>query len=299
MAVTPSTEVKLLNVPIEIDNKNQLTFANAQSQYNYFNSLASSDYSYDDFSYQRKNSTIFVNEHIDNILHFNYVMYKNDNYSDKWFYCFITNMTYLNDNCTAIQIETDVFQTWQFDIIYNQSFVEREMINVSEDFPGANLIPEGLEAGEIKIESSANFNELSPVYVVAYGRDPYVDGLTPEQTTSQGTIANGVYNGCWFCYATLTYIQGVLATINAKGFGQSILTVFTIPAFALIGFNGWSLEDILSGVLYWQTSPFKAEPITKNLIATPSAIDGYTPKNQKLRTYPYLYLGFNPSNRVF
>ena len=28
----------------------------------------------------------------------------------------------------------------------------------------------------------------------------------------------------------------------------------------------------------------------------PSSIDGYTPKNSKLLTYPYLYLGFNPQN---
>lgn len=32
------------------------------------------------------------------------------------------------------------------------------------------------------------------------------------------------------------------------------------------------------------------------LIATPSSLDGYMPRNQKLRTYPYLYLGFNPAN---
>lgn len=32
------------------------------------------------------------------------------------------------------------------------------------------------------------------------------------------------------------------------------------------------------------------------LIATPSSLDGYMPRNQKLRTYPYVYLGFNPAN---
>ena len=41
---------------------------------------------------------------------------------------------------------------------------------------------------------------------------------------------------------------------------------------------------------------YKQDEITKTLISTPSSIDGYTPKNQKLRTYPYLYVGFNPPN---
>lgn len=37
-------------------------------------------------------------------------------------------------------------------------------------------------------------------------------------------------------------------------------------------------------------------PITKTLISTPASLDGYTPRNQKLRQYPFLYLGFNPPN---
>ena len=42
---------------------------------------------------------------------------------------------------------------------------------------------------------------------------------------------------------------------------------------------------------------FKQDPITyNNFISTPTSIDGYTPKNQKLRTYPYMYLAFNPQN---
>lgn len=40
----------------------------------------------------------------------------------------------------------------------------------------------------------------------------------------------------------------------------------------------------------------KEPPITKTLTSTPSNLDGYTPRNQKLRTYPYMYLGFNPQN---
>lgn len=34
--------------------------------------------------------------------------------------------------------------------------------------------------------------------------------------------------------------------------------------------------------------------VTETFVSTPSSLDGYTPRNQKLRTYPYLYIGFNP-----
>lgn len=49
---------------------------------------------------------------------------------------------------------------------------------------------------------------------------------------------------------------------------------------------------------WWEILPgiFKENPIIESLISTPTTLDGYTPRNQKLRTYPYLYLGFNPQN---
>lgn len=76
-------------------------------------------------------------------------MYQNESYSDKWFYAFITNIKYVNNDMSRIEIVTDVWQTWQFDITFMNSFIEREMINVSEDVPGSNLLPEGLETRRI------------------------------------------------------------------------------------------------------------------------------------------------------
>lgn len=99
----------------------------------------------------------------------------------------------------------------------------------------------------------------------------------------------------FFGIASENYILQLLQTIN-QSHGDAILTVFSVPALSLIGFQGWTIEDIESGVLWWMVSDFKANPITKTLISTPSSLDGYTPRNQKLRTYPYMYLGFNPPN---
>ena len=44
-------------------------------------------------------------------------------------------MRYINDGMTEILIQTDVYQTWQFDITFKESFVEREMIAVANDVP--------------------------------------------------------------------------------------------------------------------------------------------------------------------
>ena len=67
-------------------------------------------------------------------------MYKNTSYDDKYYYAYIENLTYVNDDMTKFNLKTDVFQTWQFDFIYKKSFVERK--HVTNDSVGANTLPE-------------------------------------------------------------------------------------------------------------------------------------------------------------
>ncbi len=133
MAVQPQTNVFLLKSPLTLSNKHQITFADETTQHDYFLSLPKLEI--DECSYQRQNNIIHYPAHIDTLLNYNYCMYQNENYTNKWFYAFIIDMKYITDGLTDITIATDVYQTWQFDLIFKQSFVEREMIAVSEDTP--------------------------------------------------------------------------------------------------------------------------------------------------------------------
>lgn len=131
--ISPQTDIRIIKSPLTLSNKHQLTFTDLDEQAEYFLSLP---YEEDEqASYQRKDGIIRFNRQIDEIIGFNYCMYKNENYSDKWFYAFITGMRYLNDGVTEISIATDVFQTWQFDVIYKNSFVEREIVPKNQDLP--------------------------------------------------------------------------------------------------------------------------------------------------------------------
>ena len=153
MAVTPDTEIILLKVPLELDNKNQLTFSNSTAQYNYFYNCPK--IIADNCTYQRKDSIVRFPAHIDSILEYNYCMYQNEYYSNKWFYCFITDKKYINDNMTELTIKTDVFQTWQFDLTYKRCFVEREHVN--DDTIGLHTVPEQLEIGDYVQNSVSTF----------------------------------------------------------------------------------------------------------------------------------------------
>ena len=287
MAITPNTDIRIIKVPLSIDNKNQITFSSKQAQEEYFKSLPYIEM--DNCTYQRKDSVIRFNAHIDDIIEYNYVMYKNNNYSDKYFYAFITGMEYVNNNTTYIYITTDVFQTWQFDFTFKESFIEREMIAVADDLPGANLIPEGLELGEPKVEGTAEFDELEPVYLVAFSGDKFQE----NNINKNGYQYNGIYSSVAFI---LTNVTGTaLGIINQQGDGDKILTVFSVPKLAVAS----QVPEDTEGTHYYYAKILesnKENPIVKTLVSTPSNLDGYLPKNQKLRTYPYTYLGFNPSN---
>lgn len=175
MIIVPNTNIRLIKVPLSIDSKNQLTFNNKQEQFDYFFNLE--HLNIENATYQRKDGVIRYPALIDDIIQFNYVMYQNTEYTDKWFYAYIVNMRYINDNMTEILILTDVWQTWQFDLEFKQSFVEREMCLVSEDVPGFNLLAEGLETGEFIKNASSSVNGLGVVYVIAYSRNPETDEL--------------------------------------------------------------------------------------------------------------------------
>ena len=153
--IAPNSDLVLLKVPLEIDEANQLTFANATAQYNYFNGLTGK-LPVEKYTYQRKDGTIRFGANFDDIIGYNYVMYRNTSYSTKWFYAFIENKEYINDNVTAVSIKTDPYQTWMFDLSYKPCLIDREHTN--DDTVGSNTLPEGLELGDFVLNgSTTNF----------------------------------------------------------------------------------------------------------------------------------------------
>lgn len=184
MAITPQTDIRLLKVPFGLDNKNQLTFSNQQAQTNYFLSLEYTET--ERTSYQRKDNLIRYPAHIDSIINYNYVMYKNSNYTDKWFYAFITQMEYVNDNMTYVYIQTDVFQTWQFNLLYKECFIEREHVN--DDSVGNNTVPEGLETGEYIIDLISTADYMSNYKYIIQVSEPTSDSAEKTLATNFGGI---------------------------------------------------------------------------------------------------------------
>ena len=296
MAITPQTDIYLLKCPIEADNRNQINFANATSQYNYFASLPK--LVIDNCTYQRKDDVMRLPYHIDDIINYNYVMYRNEAYGNKWFYAFITNMEYSSDHMTFVTIKTDVYQTWQFQLDFKKSFVEREHVN--DDTFGLHTVPEGLEYGDYIVNAKSNMGS-------SYGWADCVlvaqvsDLLDEMQAWGDNVrVYGGLPNGCWFlCLYGLTdaelygNFRNFVLSYDSANKADAIVGMFVIPK-TLLGISGTPLP-----ISFNTDYGFDVYPISSSTTATtigtyttskPTAIDGYTPKNNKVFCSPYNYL---------
>lgn len=271
MAITPDTDIKLITVPIELDNFNQLTFNNVTDQFNYFNNLPGIEI--ENATYQRRDSVILFPAHIDSIIHYNYVIYKNTNYTNKQYYAFITNMRYLSDNVTEITIKTDVFQTYQFDIVYKKSFIERE--HVTDDVVGKHTIPENVQTGDYITTNVQYDNTLSQCGIVLGSTTSPIDG------TENTGIYNGIPSGVgYYGYALdeIDILQENLQYLTDNGKQSGVTGIFLAPTLLM---NETTHGDLISNYNLPREYSITLTPIT--------SLNGYTPRNKKLLIYPYCY----------
>ena len=299
MAVTPDTEIRLIKSNLDLDENNQINFANATAQYNYFNSLT--HLTIQSASYQRKDNYIRYPAHIDSIIQYNYCMYKNTHYSNKWFYAYITKMEYENDNCTRVYIKTDVWQTWQFDLTFKKSFVEREHTN--NDTIGNNTVPENLETGEYIINSVSSLMGEAQYYpVVATAPLKHAQNITETFMRPTSTSYNDVFGGSdFYVFDSTSDAYKFMQYVDVNGQNDAINCIFMIPkllfnkltktSYTFAGHGSAGQEAYIPSFNYYIiTAVTITNLVNQHSIAVQQTLNGYTPRNKKLLTYPYNFL---------
>lgn len=302
MIVVPDSDIILIKSPLKLDEANQLTFSNVQSQYNYFYSLPHLEEQ--EMTYQRKDGVIRFRTgengiRFEDLLQYNYCMYRNYSYKDKWFYANITDIKYVNDGMSELTIETDVFQTWQFEIQYMNSFIERE--HVSDDTIGTHTIPEGLETGEYVCNEVGNLaSNLKECYVAAM-TTVIPDGLS---VNTFHTRYGGVFcGGCMIVFQDLLSACNFTRAYDLVNKPEAITAMFMIPKSLCGTISSWTTCGMTEGshtinfscavIPYTDEETLISGPIE---VTQPSSLNGYVPKNNKLFTFPYNY--FYVSNCV-
>lgn len=272
--IVPHTELYLIKCPLAIDNANQLTFDSEEEQQEYFLSLEK--LYVDDFTYQRKDYSIRYPGLIDDLIEYNYCMYKNNNYSNKWFYAYITNIQYVNDNMSLISIKSDVFQSWQFDLTYKQSFVVREHSDYS-DFPYSNLEPEDFELGEYVINDVQEYTLNHNGYWFCMASTVE---LSSPYSNNGGATYGGIYQGYRiYGFQDLQYLRTAVKNLDNAGKSDAILGIFMFP------------KDLCSiAASYTGYYELGGNIVIKYFnLQEPESLNGYVPRNKKLLNYPFRY----------
>ncbi len=314
MLIVPTSKIILLKNPIEIDYMNELTFSSLEAQYTYFSGLTKLEC--EGATYQRKDEVVrFPTDPnmegitYDDLIQYNYCMYQNDKWSNKWFYAFVKEVTFDNPGMSYITLETDVWQTWMFDITLKNSFIEREHVN--SDLVGEHTIPENLETGEYVIDNKikkAGYGSDNICFILATTMYAYIQNTGTQQEPYWELVGGNaamcnVYNSNlsgleYFWYTNtangITRLQNTIQAYCNSGQKEAIYMLFACPdsCFEKV------LENPNEG--YWGSVKQKqgsynkmfSDTYTAN-ITRPTTLNGYTPRNKKLLTYPYCYLLMN------
>lgn len=296
--IQPNTSIWLLRgINWSPNYDDTVYFANKSVQYNYMKNKAVKTYEAQSYQRHSKNS-LRILDTADNVYECNYLMFQNTSYGNKWFYAFITDVEYINDNTTEITYEIDILQTWLWDLELGECFVERE-IPVTDNLY-ENLVPENLETGEYIINTDVPTYLGRPCYIVCCATD--VDGKQDATILNNNTFTIPLKYYAFWCndpYDPEGLADNVFKLIDkyydSGNSPENIIAITAIPAMLLSTDGSTNIEydvglDPITHTRAWGLKLPDQNLETEWSFDTHIALNGYIPKNNKLHTYPYRYI---------
>lgn len=243
-----------------VDPQNQPFFTSEGEKLSWYQSHEIK--SFDNYSYQRENRQwVRVNEKSSIMRKYDMMAFRNDT-SDRWIFCRVIEVEFVNPNTTQVTFETDSLQTFIDVCEFKQCWVEREM--AQNDWDGAypsfnNLMPEGLEVGTLQETVLANpttdiiGSGLSVVVLSAYDQNA-------EPNYSVSTDGNLTYGVNRIILSGAGDVNSLLTVYQEKGKLDGIIGMWLVP-------RGW--ED-------WNSKMYN--------VPQPTGAGAYIPKNAKVLT---------------
>lgn len=232
----------------------------------------------------QKDGSIIIDGVPEEMYKCNYVMFRNNTAlgnpkPQKEVYSFVRDIKWRSENSVELILETDVFQTWIFDMWFKKSFHIRD--TPEYDNIGDYTMAEGLELGEylVRQEFTAGLNEM--ICIVA-------STVNMSNNPTDSGVWQGIYGGAALYVFDLTIsaqknqLGAWLTSLTNAGKSDAIVAMYMAPK-ALIGSAPGG-----SGGYLGESSV--ASRVSKSAPGRPTTLDLYTPKCNKLYTYPYMYL---------
>lgn len=288
---TPQSVIHICSgVHLDPRYENSIFFTDETAQQEYFAGKVVK--TFPAYSYLRKSWPIQVEATMEEAKTWSYLYFQNSS-TGKMYYYFITQVEYKNDVTVELTLELDVIQTYLFEFVnddgycHMECFVERT--HTGSDDIGEHTVDEGLEIGEYV----ANYVYDAPglkdccILVLTTFNPNYAETETPVQALS--AMHNNVFSGLrvWAVDSLDWPKWGTqLDLLGEAGFLDGIVAMWMYPKnlVQLGGEQTWDDDTLCKLVTGCKALNFRLPVRT---IRNPG---GYTPKNNKLFTYPYSFL---------
>ena len=286
--IYPTGKLELYSgVRLDPSYKDTLSWDTNTARDTFFNNTPLKKHSLTARQYQRVTSGVCeVQLAINQVYDCNYMRFQNTDFSNLWYYCFITNVEYVNNVSSRIFYEVDVLTTFYHWWEVLPSFVERE--HSLTDDPGDNIVEEPIKFGEPQAFSrDARFFNQFKVCIVAADYAT-INGVRQAYISQYGNTVNNVFqgvsvNGCYLNTFDLTNDTDVTNFQKAlSSMSEAELAMVNIFLFPKALFFESDIDS--KGRQAIEFNPYYTS------VTRPTTLNGYTPRNKKLLTYPYCYL---------
>lgn len=215
-----------------------------------------------------------------------YMIFRNQSYENKYFYAFIVGCEYINDNVLEFTFEIDNVQTWYHDVDIQKCMILR--YHTPTDEIGENIQPETIDFGDGYVMDSL-YNMVDLFSISAWDNCAILVRAfeQSEGTTYIGRV-NGIFTGARYWAFNLSSSSGLstyateIKRLIDEGLTDEIVDIFVMPS-----------PFVVSGGSVSADTPPSVSQISYTSSASPSlptSFGSYTPKNNKLFTYPYTFL---------
>lgn len=289
---TPLSQIRICaGVRLNNDYQHTIWFDSYDDQKEYFTGKVVK--TFPDYTYLRKNWSIKVDATMAQAQGWNYLFFSNYD-SAKFYYYFINDVQYVNDNTVELFIELDVMQTYLFDYDLLPCMVDRE--HVYSDKPSEWLMDEALETGDLVVNEADDIDIQNLCVMILSSTNPN-NGYTVWGNSSLPYFSGlGLYA---VKSADFTKLRDAIQSLDDDG-RESIVAMWMYPKDLVdigVGDGEWPDRDVTPDGEEWEWGKgVFAETVrgvkSVDVWVSPEYedIDGYEPINKKLFAHPFNFM---------
>lgn len=280
-AIAPNTVIRFGTIGLTIDSEDTLFFLSASDQEAHMKSILTNVFT--KYTYQREHRNyvkieITSEQDADK---WDYMMFQNTSYGDKWFYAFVTETEWINNLTVKIYYEIDYVQTYWDEYSESPCFIERSH-TMSDDI-GDNVNPDVYIDDELYTNNDEYVQGTQSNDVVQGTSMLYhVVAYIPSTSSTTVTVFQKIPSGLKLRAFQQGDEQGMTNFISSLGDNNKVVAIYTIPQTALSQPPTWGGEDLAVPIATYNV---QLTSVNENM-----TLNGYHPKNKKMFTYPYNFL---------